>query len=67
VPITKKKKSKPQSSWLRREVLSQPREDDAPAAPERAIVGPHLLDRHEVFAAANSSYPTLWRLKGDAP
>jgi hypothetical protein len=35
VPITKKKKSKPQSAWLRREVLSQPRELDAPAAPER--------------------------------
>jgi predicted DNA-binding transcriptional regulator AlpA len=59
VPITKKKKSKPQSPWLRRESLNRPLEDDASAAPEPSV-GLRLLDRHEVCAIASASYPTVW-------
>jgi predicted DNA-binding transcriptional regulator AlpA len=51
-------KKKPQKPWLRQTSLHNPHE--APTAPEPAIVGPRLLDRHEVCAIAAVSYPTLW-------
>jgi predicted DNA-binding transcriptional regulator AlpA len=61
VPPTKREK--PQSPWLRREVLSQPSQpsdDETPTAPERVIVGSRLLDPHEVCEIVGASYPTLW-------
>jgi predicted DNA-binding transcriptional regulator AlpA len=55
-----------QPSWLRRESLSPARETKTPSTPERLRTSdrsqgpPWLLDRHEVCALANASYPTIW-------
>jgi prophage regulatory protein len=55
----------PQPAWLRPEVLRPP-EDGALTAPQRVDVAhrqqalPHLLDKHEVCAIANVSFPTIW-------
>jgi predicted DNA-binding transcriptional regulator AlpA len=57
---------RPQPNWLRRESLSTPRETETPSAPERLRTSdrsqgpPWLLDRHQVCALANASYPTIW-------
>ena len=56
-----------QPAWLRRESLSPPPETETPPAPERLRASdrsqgppPRLLDRHQVCALANASYPTIW-------
>jgi predicted DNA-binding transcriptional regulator AlpA len=55
-----------QPDWLRRGSLSPPRETETPSAPERLRTSdrsqgpPWLLDRHQVCALANASYPTIW-------
>ena len=47
-------------------VANEPRETEAPSAPERLRTSdrsqgpPWLLDRHQVCALANASYPTIW-------
>ena len=57
---------RPQPNWLRRELLSTPRETETPSVPERLRTSdrsqgpPWLLDRHQVCALANASYPTIW-------
>jgi predicted DNA-binding transcriptional regulator AlpA len=57
---------RPQPNWLRRESLSTPRETETPSVPERLRTSdrsqgpPWLLDRHQVCALANASYPTIW-------
>jgi hypothetical protein len=57
---------RPQPNWVRRESLSTPRETETPSAPERLRTSdrsqgpPWLLDRHQVCALANASYPTIW-------
>jgi predicted DNA-binding transcriptional regulator AlpA len=60
VPITKnRKKSKPQSPWLRREVLTKP-SDSPKQEPSQDLPLPLLIGRHEVCALVGASYPTIW-------
>jgi hypothetical protein len=55
---------RPQPSWLQRPIPAL--KNDEPPTPERLSAAhqsqgpPRLLDRHEVCAIINVSYPTLW-------
>jgi prophage regulatory protein len=70
--LPKKRKKKPQQKpWLRRETLNSPLENSTPthgaaialpdtAASKPVIIGPRLLDRHQVCATVGASYPSIW-------
>jgi predicted DNA-binding transcriptional regulator AlpA len=55
----------PQPHWLQTHTLTAPA-SETPLSPERVNEAnrsqgpPRLLDRHEVCAVANVSYPTIW-------
>jgi predicted DNA-binding transcriptional regulator AlpA len=64
-----------QPAWLRPTSLKPTQEDETPPPPERVSAArrsqgpPRLLDKAEVCAIANVSFPTLWARmrKGEFP
>jgi predicted DNA-binding transcriptional regulator AlpA len=64
VPMSPKYQHPKQKPWLHRPAMNAPRrkkEKPSPSIVAERTGMPYLLDRHQVVALANVSYPVIWK------